>query len=177
MSERGNRRWWALGALVLSILAIGFDGTILNVALPTLATALHAGTGALQWMVDAYVLVFAGLLLPMGALGDRYGRKRLLLVGLALFGGASVVAAFAGSTGALIAARALMGLGAAVITPITLAVVPAIFPSTERAKAVSFVAIGLGLGIPIGPILGGYLLRHFWWGSAFPVHAPELGLA
>jgi EmrB/QacA subfamily drug resistance transporter len=113
----------------------------------------------------------------MGALGDRYGRKRMLLVGLALFGGASVVATFAGSTGPLIAARALMGLGAAVITPITLAVVPAIFPPTERAKAVSFVAIGLGLGIPIGPILGGYLLGHFWWGSVFLVNVPVAALA
>jgi EmrB/QacA subfamily drug resistance transporter len=177
MSQLGSRRWWALGALILSLLAIGFDGTILNVALPTLATALHAGTGALQWMVDAYVLVFAGLLLPMGALGDRYGRKRLLLVGLALFGGASVVATFAGSTGPLIAARALMGLGAAVITTVTLAVVPAIFPPDERAKAVSFVAIGLGLGVPIGPILGGYLLGHFWWGSVFLVNLPIAALA
>src|SRR6266480_7448673 len=99
MSNLGTRRWWALGALVLSILAIGFDATILNVALPTLATSLHAGTGALQWIVDAYVLVFAGLLLPVGALGDRYGRKRLLLIGLVLFAGASVVAMFADSTG------------------------------------------------------------------------------
>src|SRR5690348_12317223 len=106
-----DRRWWALAALMLGMLTIGFDATILNVALPTLATALHAGTDGLQWIVDAYVLVFAGLLLPMGAIGDRYGRKRLLLIGLALFGAASVAATCAGHTGTLIAARAFMGIG------------------------------------------------------------------
>src|SRR5215211_3046694 len=119
-----NRRWWALAALMLSMLTIGFDATILNVALPTLATALHAGTDGLQWIVDAYVLVFAGLLLPMGSIGDRYGRKRLIIVGLVLFGAASVLATYASSTGPLIAARAVMGIGAAVLTPIAAAVLP-----------------------------------------------------
>jgi EmrB/QacA subfamily drug resistance transporter len=177
MIRSGSRRWWALGALVLSLLTIGFDATILNVALPTLATALHAGTDGLQWMVDAYVLVFAGLLLPMGALGDRHGRKRLLIVGLTLFGAASVVATYAGSTGQLIAARALMGLAAAVLTPISLAILPAIFPPAERAKAIAFAAIGMGVGVPLGPIVGGYLLGHFWWGSVFLVNVPVVVLA
>jgi EmrB/QacA subfamily drug resistance transporter len=177
MSGLGTRRWWALGALVLSLLTIGLDATILNVALPTLATELDAGTDGLQWMVDAYVLVFAGLLLPMGLLGDRYGRKRLLLAGLALFGAASIVATYAASTGQLIAARALMGAAAAVLTPISMAILPAIFPAAERAKAVAFAAIGMGLGVPLGPIVGGYLLGHFWWGSIFLVNIPVVVLA
>src|SRR5438874_392502 len=177
MANLGARRWWALGALVLSILTIGFDATILNVALPTLATSLHAGTGALQWIVDAYVLVFAGLLLPVGALGDRYGRKRFLVAGLLLFGGSSIVAAYAHSTGPLIAARALMGVGAAVLTPISMAVLPVMFPPKERPKAITFVTIGLGLGVPLGPIVGGYLLRHFWWGSVFLVNLPVVIVA
>src|SRR6266498_4963821 len=113
-----SRRGWALAALVLSVLTIGFDTTILNVALPTLGGAIHATNSQLQWIVDAYVLVFAGLLLPAGALGDRYGRKRLLLIGLALFGGASVIGALVQSPGQLIAVRAALGIGAAILTPI-----------------------------------------------------------
>src|SRR5262249_9995569 len=109
MTTLGARRWWALGAIVISLLTIGFDTTILNVPRPTLATAVNAGTDQLQWIVDSYVLVLAGLLLPMGVLGDRYGRKRLLLTGLALFGGASLFAVFSSGAGQLIAARAVMG--------------------------------------------------------------------
>src|SRR4051794_38476133 len=112
------KRWWALIAIVLCTLTLGFDTTILNVALPTLATELDAGTSELQWIVDAYVLVFAGLILPMGALGDRYGRKRLMLVGLALFAAASLFAMYASGTTGLIAARAVMGVGAAILTPL-----------------------------------------------------------
>jgi EmrB/QacA subfamily drug resistance transporter len=167
-----DRRWWALGALMLSILTIGFDATILNVALPALATALDAGTDGLQWMVDAYVLVFAGLLLPMGAIGDRYGRKRLMLTGLVLFGTASVLATVADDTGTLIAARAVMGIGAAIITPVSMAILPVMFPPAERTRAISITAIGMGIGVPLGPIIGGYLLRHFWWGSVFLVNVP-----
>src|SRR6266511_271041 len=177
MSALGSRRWWALAALGLTVLTIGFDATILNVALPTLATALHASTGALQWMVDAYVLVFAGLLLPMGALGDRFGRKRLILVGRVLFGAASVLARYGGATGPLIAGRASMGIGAAVLTPIAAAVLPVIFPPQDRAKAISFFAIGMGVGVPLGPIIGGYLLKHFWWGSGFLVNVPVVVVA
>jgi EmrB/QacA subfamily drug resistance transporter len=167
-----SRRWWALAAIMLSMLTIGFDATILNVALPTLATALHAGTDGLQWIVNAYTLVFAGLLLPLGVLGDRFGRKRLMILGLLFFGGASIVATSAGSVGALIAARAVMGIGAAILTPVGLAVLPALFPPEERAKAIAFATIGMGAGVPLGPIIGGYLLGHFWWGSIFLVNVP-----
>src|ERR1700755_733769 len=116
-----NGRWWALGALVICLLTLGLDGTILNVALPTLATELHASTGGLQWIVDAYILVFAGLLLPMGALGDRVGRKRRVLIGLGFFLVASIGAAYVTDVGALIAARAFMGLGSAILTPVAMA--------------------------------------------------------
>ena len=171
------RRWWALGALVLSVLVLGFDMTILNVALPTLGGAVHASNSQLQWIVDAYVLVFAGLLLPAGALGDRYGRKRLLLIGLALFGGASALGALVDDPGQLIAVRAAMGVGAAILTPITIAILPALFADKERGKAIALVTVGIGLGIPLGPLVGGYLLTHFWWGSIFLVNVPAAGLA
>jgi EmrB/QacA subfamily drug resistance transporter len=154
------------------VLTVGFDTTILNVALPTLATALNAGNDDLQWIVNAYVLVFAGLLLPMGALGDRYGRKRLLMTGLALFAGASLIAVFAGSAGQVIAARALMGIGGAILTPLTMAVLPVLFEPHERGKAISLLTMGMGIGLPLGPIIGGYLLEHFWWGSIFVINVP-----
>src|SRR6266498_5006685 len=132
-----SRRGWALAALVLSVLTIGCDTTILNVALPTLGGAIHATNSQLQWIVDAYVLVFAGLLLPAGALGDRYGRKLLLMTGLALFGGASVLGAFVDSPGQLIAIRAAMGIGAAILTPITLAVLPVLFSPARSEEHTS----------------------------------------
>src|SRR2546430_6638331 len=113
------RRWWALAALVLSVLTIGLDGTILNVALPTLGGAIHATNSQLQWIVDAYILVFAGLLLPAGALGDRYGRKRLLLIGLTLFGGASAVGAVVGGPRPLLPGRGAVGIGGAGLPPAT----------------------------------------------------------
>ncbi len=172
MSALGAKRWWALIAIVLSILTVGFDSTILNVALPTLATSINASTDQLQWIVDAYVLVFAGLLLPMGVLGDRYGRKRLLLIGLALFGGASILAVFAGNAEQLIAARAVMGVGAAILTPITIAILPVIFGPEERGKAIAVLTMGMGIGLPLGPIIGGILLQHYWWGSIFLVNVP-----
>jgi EmrB/QacA subfamily drug resistance transporter len=172
MSGLGAKRWWALVAIVLSILTVGFDSTILNVALPTLATSINASTDQLQWIVDAYVLVFAGLLLPMGVFGDRYGRKRLLLIGLALFGGASILAVFAGNAGQLIAARAVMGIGASILTPITIAILPVLFGPEERGKAIAALTMGMGIGLPLGPIIGGILLRHYWWGSIFLVNVP-----
>src|SRR5256714_6477328 len=172
-----SRRWWALGALVLSVLTLGFDTTILNVALPTLGGALHASNSQLQWMADAYVLVFAGLLLPAGALGDRYGRKLLMIIGLAAFGAASAVGALADGPGQLIAIRAVMGVGAAILMPITLAVLPVLFSEQDRGKAVAILTAGIGLGIPLGPLVGGYLLKHFLWGSIFLVNLPAAAVA
>jgi EmrB/QacA subfamily drug resistance transporter len=173
----GPKRWWALVAIVLCTLTLGFDTTILNVGLPTLAAELDAGTSQLQWIVDAYVLVFAGLILPMGALGDRFGRKRLMLIGLALFAAASLAATYAGSAETVIAARALMGVGAAILTPLTGATLPVMFPPHERPKAIAMLTLGMGIGLPLGPIIGGYLLEHFWWGSIFLINVPVAAVA
>lgn len=166
------RRWWALAALALAVLTLGFDITIMNVALPTIATELKVGTDSLQWMVNAYVLVLAGLMLTCGALGDRYGRKRLLLIGLGVFGISSAIAAGVESAAPVIAARGVMGLGAAIMMPVAFAVLAALFGPAERGKAVSLLVMGLGIGIPLGPIIGGYLLEHFWWGSIFLINVP-----
>ncbi|WP_067135416.1 MFS transporter [Microtetraspora malaysiensis] len=172
MATLSSARWWALGALVLSVLVLGLDATILNVALPTLATDLKATTGELQWIIDAYMVPFAALMLPAGALGDRFGRKRVLLTGLAAFGVASVVATFADGTGALIAARALMGAGAALIMPLSMSILPSVFGPEERGKAIAAWSAAMALGLPLGPVVGGYLLDHYWWGSIFLVNIP-----
>jgi MFS family permease len=131
-----ERRWWILGVLCLSLLVIAIDNTILNVALPSIGRELHASESELQWIVDSYMLVFAGLLLAAGALGDRFGRKRSLLAGLTVFGVSSVAAAFSASSGVLIGSRAAMGLGAALIMPSTLSILTNAFPVAERAKAI-----------------------------------------
>ena len=173
-----ERRWLALGVLCLSLLLVVLDNTILNVALPTLVDELHASTSDLQWIVDSYVLVFAGLLLSAGSLGDRYGRRRALTAGLVVFGIGSVLAAFSGSSSALIATRAFMGIGAAFVMPATLSIITNLFTDpTERAKAIAAWAGVAGLGIAIGPITGGWLLEHFWWGSVFLVNVPFILLA
>ena len=169
---RDPRRWWTLGALMLSMILVGLDSTVLNVALPTLATDLHASTAQLQWVVDAYILVLAGLMLPFGAFADRVGRRRVLLAGVTVFTAGSLAAAYAGSASALIATRAAMGLGAAVIMTVPLAVLPTIFDADERPKAIASMTVAMGLGLPLGPILGGWLLQHYWWGSVFLINAP-----
>ncbi|TDD66502.1 DHA2 family efflux MFS transporter permease subunit [Actinomadura rubrisoli] len=166
------RRWLGLGALALSMLALGFDMTILNVALTTLSEELDASTSALQWIVDSYLLVFAALLLPAGLLGDRFGRKWLLLAGLGIFGAASLGGAFAEGPGGVIAARLFMGLGAAIVTPLSMSMLPAIFPPAERTRAVAVWSASMALGLPLGPLVGGWLLEHFWWGSIFLVNVP-----
>jgi EmrB/QacA subfamily drug resistance transporter len=172
------RRWLALGVLCASLLAIVVDNTIVNVALPTLARDLGADIGDLQWLVDAYTLVFAGLLLLAGALGDRFGRRRMLLVGLAVFGAASTWAAYSDSVAGLIAARAVMGAGAALIMPATLSLLVSVFKDTrERSTAVGIWAATAGLGVALGPVIGGYLLDHFWWGSIFVVNVPLVAIA
>ena len=166
-------RWWALGALSMSMLTIGLDATVLTVALPTLATDLHATTAQLQWFSTAYTLVLAALLLPAGALGDRYGYKKPLLLSLLIFGGASVLCAYSGSATVLIAARILLGVGAALMMPLSMAVVPSIFPDpTERARAMTVWVTSTAVGLPLGPIVGGWLLSHAWWGSIFLINVP-----
>ena len=167
-----NRRWWALGALALSVLVVGLDLFVLTLALPTLSADLHASTSDLQWFVDAYSLVLAAALLPAGLLGDRYGRKKLLITALVLFAVASLACAYSSSSGELIAARALLGLAAAVILPLSLAVIPVLFSAEERPKAIAAVGGATFLGFPIGPVLGGWLLDHFWWGSVFLINVP-----
>jgi EmrB/QacA subfamily drug resistance transporter len=172
-----QRRWWALAVLCLSLMVLAMDNTILNVALPTLTRELGATGSELQWMVDAYLLVFAGLLLTMGAVGDRFGRKLALNVGLLVFGASSGASAFAGSAEVLIAARAAMGIGAALIMPSTLSIITNIFPPTERGRAIGVWAGVAGLGVVVGPVTGGWLLEHFWWGSVFLINLPVVALA
>jgi EmrB/QacA subfamily drug resistance transporter len=172
-----DRRWGALLVLSLSLVVIGMDNTILNVALPTLARDLQATGRDLQWMVNSYILVFAGLLLTMGALGDRFGRKRALNVGLLVFVAGSVASAFAGSPEILIASRAAMGVGGALIMPSTLSIITNAFPPNERGRAIGVWAGVAGLGIVLGPVIGGWLLEHFWWGSVFLVNVPVVAVA
>ena len=172
-----QRRWWTLAVLCLSLLVIGLDNTILNVALPTLVRELGANASQLQWMVDAYALVFASLLLTAGSLGDRYGRRRVLGAGLLIFGIGSVLSAFAATPGTLIAWRALMGVGGALIMPSTLSIVTNVFPAEERGRAIGIWAGFSGIGIAIGPVIGGWLLQNFWWGSVFFINVPVIAVA
>jgi EmrB/QacA subfamily drug resistance transporter len=165
-------RWWMLGVTCLSVVVVNLDLTILNIALPAISAGLHAGTGDLQWLVDAYALVFAGVMLPAGMLGDRFGRKGLLLAGLVVFLAASLWCALSVSAGELIAARALMGLGAGIVFPLSLAVVSAAFGDDERPKAIGILTAGIALGLPLGPVLGGVLLQHFSWHSVFWINVP-----
>jgi MFS transporter, DHA2 family, multidrug resistance protein len=167
-----RRRWWTLLALSVSLLIIIIDDTIINVAVPTLQRELGASATALQWIVDAYILAFAGLLLTMGALGDRFGRKRFLQLGLLVFAAASVFGAYAASASQLIVARTLMGVGGALIMPSTLSVLIDVFPRKERVKAIGIWTGIASLGIPLGPIVGGWLLEQYWWGSVFLLNVP-----
>jgi EmrB/QacA subfamily drug resistance transporter len=170
------RRWWMLGVTCLSVIVVGLDLTILNIALPAISAALHAGTGDLQWIVDAYSLAFAGVMLPAGMIGDRVGRKRLLLAGLAVFLGASLWCALSVSAGELIAARALMGLGAGIVFPLSLAVVSTAFGDDDRPQAIGILTAAVALGLPLGPVLGGLLLQHFSWHSVFWINVPAVCL-
>ena len=172
-----SRRWWALGALALSVLVVALDLFVLTLALPTVSADLHASSGDLQWFVDAYSLVLAAALLPAGLLGDRVGRKRLLVGALALFGLASLACAYSTSAAELVAARAVLGLAAAVILPMSLAVLPVLFTAAERPRAIAAVGGATFLGYPVGPILGGWLLDHFWWGSVFLINLPVVVIA
>jgi EmrB/QacA subfamily drug resistance transporter len=172
-----ERRWWTLVVLSVSLLVISLDNTILNVALPTIERDLEASAGDLQWIVDSYTLVFAGLLLTMGSLGDRFGRRLALVAGLVVFGAGSLLSALAPGADALIASRALMGLGGALIMPSTLSILTNVFPAEERPKAIGIWAAVAGLGIAIGPVSGGWLIEHFDWGAVFLVNLPIVVLA
>jgi EmrB/QacA subfamily drug resistance transporter len=177
-----QQRWWILAVLCLSLLIIVVDNSILNVALPTLARpesqgGLDATTSQLQWMVDAYTLVFAGLLLTAGSLGDRFGRRGALQVGLAVFGLGSLLSAMANSPSQLIASRSLMGIGGAFIMPGTLSLITSVFQGKERGRAIAIWAGVAGLAVAIGPVTGGFLLEHFYWGSIFLVNLPIVAVA
>ncbi len=171
------RRKMILLVLCLSLLAGVIDNTVLNTALPTLARVLHAGTSSLQWITDSYTLCFAALLIPAGALADRYGRRLSLVGGLVVFAIGSLVAAFATSANVLIADRVLMGMGAAFVMPATLSILNAVFPPRERAQAIAAWSGVAGVGIIVGPTLGGFLLAHFFWGSVFLVNVPIVAVA
>ena len=172
MSNLGNRKWWALGALTLAVMAVGLDGTVLSVALPTLAAALHASESDLQWFSSGYLLVLAAAMLPAGLLGDRYGRKKVMLVALALFGVGSAACAYAPSAGAFIAARVVLGLAGAGVIVMALSALTVLFTREERPRAVGIWAAANFLALPLGPILGGWLLTNYWWGWVFLLNVP-----
>lgn len=178
LPEPAAHRWLVLAIMNLSLLLIVLNNSIVNVALPSLQAQLDATTGQLQWIVDAYVLVFAGLLLTMGALSDRFGRGGALAIGLIVMGVASVSASVADTANQLIAARAVMGVGGALVMPATLSIITNVFPDpTERARAIAIWAATAGAAVAIGPVTGGWLLEHFWWGSVFLVNLPVVIVA
>jgi EmrB/QacA subfamily drug resistance transporter len=167
-----ERRWWILIILCVSLLVIVLDNSILNVAIPTIVRDLGATEGQIQWIVDSYTLVFAGLLLTMGSLGDRFGRRGALQAGFVVFGIGSLASALAGSANQLIATRAFMGIGGALIMPATLSIITNVFPRHERARAIGVWAGFAGIGAALGPLTGGFLVENFYWGSVFLVNLP-----
>jgi MFS transporter, DHA2 family, multidrug resistance protein len=170
--ESDSRRWWALGALTLAVLAVGLDGTVLSVALPTLAGSLGASESELQWFQSGYLLVLAAAMLPVGLLGDRYGRRKVMLAALVLFGVGSATCAYAPSAGAFIAARALLALAGAGVVVMALSALTVLFGDEERPTAVGIWAAANFLALPVGPILGGWILTHYWWGWVFLLNVP-----
>ncbi|MFM7045033.1 MAG: MFS transporter, partial [Ilumatobacteraceae bacterium] len=179
MHERAYaRRWWVMTVLSASVFLVVVDNLIVNVALPTLQRELDATVSSLQWIVDAYALVFACLLLAGGGIGDRWGRKRALQAGLVLFALFSGFAAFADSAGSLIFWRGAMGIGAALVFPATLAIITNLFTDpVERAKAIGLWSAVSGMAVAFGPVAGGFLLEHFWWGSVFLINIPIVAIA
>src|SRR6202522_3746746 len=170
-----RRRWIILSVIIVGLLAIVIDNTVLNVALKTIAEprgGLGASQSQLEWAINSYTLVFAGLLFAFGVIGDKIGRKRMLMIGLAMFGVASLLSAYSRSPEQLIFARAAMGLGGAAVMPQTLSIIANVFEPHERAKAIGIWTSAVGIGVAIGPVLGGLLLTHFWWGSVFLINVP-----
>src|SRR5258707_2953871 len=170
-----RRRWMILGVLVISLIAIVLDNTVLNVALKTIAQpkgGLGASQSQLEWGINSYTLVFAGLLFTFGVLGDRIGRKRMLIVGMAMFGLFSLLTAYSHSPDQLSFARAAMCLGAAAVMPQTLSIISNVFDPQERARAIGICAVAVGIGAALGPIVGGLVLAHFWWGSVVRINVP-----
>ncbi|MFC4116001.1 MFS transporter [Nonomuraea zeae] len=174
---RDPRRWWILVVLCLSLLVLTVDGTVLNLAIPSLIKELGATPSDIQWILDAYVLVFAGLLLTAGSLSDRYGRRKFLVIGLAFFGGASLLAVLASEPWQVIGARALMGVGGSILMPSTLSILMTVFDEDERRKAMAIWGSVAMLGVIAGPTLGGSMLEHYWWGSVFLLNIPIAVLA
>ena len=170
-------RWQALGAIVLSSLVLGLDTTIVVTALPTLSAKLGATTDQLQWIAAAYTLALASFMIPAGVLADRLGRRRMLMVALFLFGASSVAASQMTTANALILTRALMGIAGAFIFPISLAILPTIFSERERPRAIAIGGAGMFLGLPLGPLVAGWLLTHYDWGSIFLINGPVVLLA
>ncbi|KND44245.1 MFS transporter [Streptomyces stelliscabiei] len=176
-ATRGHpQRWLILGVICLAQLTVLLDNTVLNVAIPSLTEELDAATSDIQWMINAYSLVQSGLLLTAGSAADRYGRKRMLITGLVLFGIGSLVAGLAQSTGQLVAARAGMGVGGALLITTTLAVAMQIFAPEEQPRAIGIWAAVNALGFAAGPLLGGFVLAHFWWGAIFLINLPVAAL-
>jgi EmrB/QacA subfamily drug resistance transporter len=171
-----EKRWWVLATMTVCLLVVIMGNTILNVAIPTLQRELHATQGELQWAVDAYILVFAGLLFSWGVVGDRIGRKRVLLIGLSIFAVGSVLAAFSTSPIELIGWRVVMGIGGAAVQPTTLAVITNVFPPRERGRAIGVWAGTAGIAVAGGPLAGGAVLEHFWWGAVFLIGVPVAAL-
>lgn len=166
------RRWYTLVTICLAVTITSIDNTIMNVGLPSIVKGVGASQAQLQWLIDSYTIVFACLLLTMGAIGDRWGRHRMLMIGLVLFGIFSGIASFSHTADALIVCRGLMGIGGAMIFPATLAILTVTFDGEERAKAIGVWAAVAAIGVAVGPLLGGFLLDHFWWGSIFLINVP-----
>ena len=176
MPDRNPRRWLILGVLCLSLLVVVIDNMVLNIAIPSLIRDLDASPSEIQWIVDSYILVFAGLLLTAGSLSDRHGRRRGLVIGLIVFGSASFLATLCQTPEQLIAARGLMGVGGAFLMPGTLSILTTVFDDQERKKAIAIWSSVLALGALGSPVIGGVLLQHFWWGSVFLVNVPVAAL-
>lgn len=171
-SRKYERRWLTLIVITVTVIAIGLDQMILNIAIPTLQRELEANASQLIWMVDAYIVVFAGLMLTAGALGDKFGRAKALNLGIIIFAGSSLAAAYSQTANQLIASRAVMGISGALIMTATLSIVTDVFPREERGRAIGVWAGVSAMGIFLGPVIGGVLLEHFWWGSVFLINVP-----